>query len=266
MLYYSNSKINLGLFVTEKRSDGFHNIETVFYPIPLKDGIEFIPSQKTSIDYSGIPVTCELEDNLIIKAFRLLQKDYQLPELAFALHKNVPHGAGLGGGSANASQTLIELNRFFELGLSEQALISYANKLGSDCAFFIKNQAVYATEKGNVFHDIELDLSHLNIALIVPDFGISTPEAYDGIRPNKTDKYLPDILKRPIEEWKNSLVNDFEHRLFIKHPTLGEIKQKLYDLGADYVAMSGSGSAIFALSKSPLQLDNIEFWKWQGHL
>ncbi len=266
MLYYSNAKINLGLFVTEKRADGFHNIETVFYPLPLKDGIEFIPSQKTSIDYSGIPVHCDLEDNLIIKAFRLLQQDYNLPELSFALHKNIPHGAGLGGGSANASQTLIELNRYFELGLDTHQLITYANKLGSDCAFFIKQKPVYAFERGNVFQDIELDLSHLYITLVVPDFGISTQEAYSGIRPEKSKLFIPDILKSPLETWKDVLTNDFEHHLFIKYPILQEIKQHLYNAGAEYVAMSGSGSTIFALSKKPLNTEDINFWKWQGYL
>ncbi len=266
MLYYSNAKINLGLRIVAKRPDGFHNIETVFCPIPIQDALEFVPSSKTSIEYSGIPVNCDLESNLIIKAFRLLQKDFQLPELSFVLHKIIPYGAGLGGGSANASYTLIALNRFFDLGLTDADLIAYANQLGSDCAFFIRNTPVYATDKGTVFEDVNLNLSQKHITLVYPNFGISTQEAYSGITPQKNGHFIPDILNRPIKEWKPLLINDFEKHLFVKYPVLSDIKNHLYRLGADYVAMSGSGSTIFAISEKLIDIEDIRFWKWQGKL
>ncbi len=265
MLYYSNAKINLGLNITEKRKDGFHNIKTIFYPIRLKDALEFIPSKNTELTSSGIEIDCVLEDNLIVKAYRLLQKDYALPNLKFHIHKIVPFGAGLGGGSANAAASLQEINNFYKLNILEEQILYYARKLGSDCAFFIKNKAVFADEKGDHFVDLKLDLSDYYILLIYPNFVISTKEAYANILPKKTNKSIIEIINQPIEQWKEELINDFELPLFKKHPILSEIKKELYSRGALYASMSGSGSSIFGIFREQPSLEYFKgLWQWRG--
>lgn len=267
MLYYSNAKINLGLNITEKRPDGFHNIETVFYPISVSDAIEFIPNKSTSIDYSGLLLDCEAEDNLIVKAYRLLENDFDLPEIAFHLHKVIPFGAGLGGGSANAAYTLVALNRYFNLNISSEKFIDYAMRLGSDCAFFIENKAVFANQKGEHFRNIDLDLSKYHILLIHPGFGISTPEAYASIIPARPGKSVEKIIKQPIETWKEELQNDFEKALLPKYPVLEIIKAQLYDEGAVYAAMSGSGSSMFGIfEKKPNNDSFADYWTWVAKL
>ncbi len=267
MLYYSNAKINLGLNITEKRKDGFHNIETIFYPLSLRDAMEFIPSKTVSLTSSGIRVDCETEDNLIIKAYRLLQEDFDLPILKFHIHKIIPFGAGLGGGSANAASTLVELNNFFKLKLTEIQLLRYANKLGSDCAFFIKNKAVFAEQKGDIFSNVELDMSAYQILLIYPGFGVSTAEAYAGIQPRLTEMSVDKIIQKEIALWKKELRNDFEETVFEKYPVLGKIKQKLYDNGAIYSSMSGSGSSMFGIFENQApEIDFGDFWTWKGQL
>lgn len=267
MLYYSNAKINLGLNIIEKREDGFHNIETVFYPINVKDALEFIPSNSLSLDSSGIEIDCSLDDNLIIKAYRLLQKDFNLPSIKFYIHKLIPFGAGLGGGSANAAYTLLELNNFFKLNLSESKLLEYAKQLGSDCAFFIKNKPIYAEQKGDVFTDVSIDLSGYRILLIHPGFGISTPEAYANITSSKPPKSVKQIVSQSIETWKEELTNDFEKPIFNKYPILAEIKERLYKNGAIYAAMSGSGSSMFGIFKEQPKTDDYKkYWIWEGKL
>ena len=267
MLYYSNAKINLGLNITKKRKDGFHNIETVFYPLALRDAMEFVPSERVGLTSSGIQIDCETEDNLIIKAYRLLKEDFDLPILKFHLHKIIPFGAGLGGGSANAASTLIELNKFYHLKLTEPQLMNYASKLGSDCAFFIKNKAVFAEEKGDVFTDLELNLSAHQIILIHPGFGVATPEAYAGIRPRPTKVSVTEIVQKQISSWKDELKNDFEETVFQKYSILADIKQKLYDNGAIYASMSGSGSSMFGIfEKEVADIDFGGFWTWKAQL
>ncbi len=267
MLYYSNAKINLGLNIIEKRKDGFHNIETVFYPLSLQDAIEFVPSEMVSLTSSGIQLDCELEQNLIIKAYRLLQEDFDLPILKFHLHKIIPFGAGLGGGSANAASTLIELNKFYNLKLSESQLMRYASKLGSDCAFFIKNKSVFAEQKGDVFSELELDLSAYQILLIHPGFGVSTPEAYAGVCPRVAKVSVAKIAQRNVNSWKDNLRNDFEETVFQKYPILDEIKQKMYNNGAVYASMSGSGSSMFGIFENQAEdIDFGSFWSWKGQL
>ena len=267
MLYYSNAKINLGLNIVEKREDGFHNIETVFYPIAVKDALEFIPAKKMELTSSGIEIDCRTEDNLIVKAYRLLQKDFDLPILKFHIHKNIPFGAGLGGGSANAAATLLELNKFYKLNISEEKMLLYAQKLGSDCAFFIKNKTVYAEQKGDIFSDLSLDLSSYYILLVYPQFGVSTQEAYANITPQKPKENLKDVLKQDIELWKDNLFNAFETNILKKHPLLGEIKERLYSNGAVYASMSGSGSCIFGIFKEEPKSNYFDnFWTWKGQL
>jgi len=267
MLYYSNAKINLGLNVVEKREDGFHNIETIFYPISINDALEFIPAEKVGLSSSGIEIDCNLEDNLIIKAYKLLQSDFSLPNLQFHIHKIIPFGAGLGGGSANAAATLQALNTFFELNISKDKLQEYASKIGSDCAFFIKNKPVFAKDKGDVFTDIHIDLLDYYILLIHPGFGVSTVDAYANILPQKPKISVKEIINQPLESWANSLKNDFENPVFQKHSILKTIKSKLYSKGAIYAAMSGSGSSMFGLFKEkPSDKEFKEYWTWIGKL
>ena len=267
MLYYSNAKINLGLNIVEKREDGYHNIETVFYPINIKDALEFIPADKVGLSSSGIEIDCNLEDNLIIKAYRLLQADFDLPNLQFHIHKIIPFGAGLGGGSANAAATLLELNRFFQLNITETQLEEYASVIGSDCPFFIKNKSVFAEDRGEIFSNIDLDLSDYYILLIHPGFGVSTVDAYANICSKKTDISSKEIIKQPIESWKGNLINDFEKSVSQKYPILNDIKNKLYSEGALYASMSGSGSSIFGIfKKKPSEKEFSDYWTWIGKL
>jgi len=267
MLYYSNAKINLGLNIVNKRADGFHDIETVFYPISINDALEFIESDVVSLSSSGLEVDCPLEQNLIIKAYSLLQKDFKLPTLKFHLHKVIPFGAGMGGGSANAAYTLVELNRFFKLNLSEDQLMEYARQLGADCAFFIKNSAVYAEQKGDVFTNLNLDLSDYYILLIHPGFGVSTQEAYANVSPKSPAKNIQEIIKQDISTWETDLENEFEQEIFKKYPVLDQIKTQMYSNGALYAAMSGSGSTVFGIFKNEPNIEGLDnYWFWKGKL
>ena len=267
MLYYSNAKINLGLNIIEKRSDGFHNLESVFYPINVKDALEFIPSQNTNLTSSGIKIDCSTNDNLIIKAYQLLQKDFEIPNLSFHIHKNIPFGAGLGGGSANAAYTISEINKFYKLNMSEPEIINYTSRLGSDCSFFIKNKPLFADRKGDNFKNINLNLSEYYILLIHPGFGISTVEAYQKITAKKPKKSILEIINEPIEKWKSELINDFETALFPQYPILEELKNQLYSDGAVYASMSGSGSSIFGIFKNkPSNKNYLKYWNWVGKL
>lgn len=267
MLYYSNAKINLGLNIVGKRDDGFHNIETVFYPLAINDALEFIESEKIGLSSSGILVDCDLDQNLIIKAYRLLKADFKLPILKFHLHKVIPFGAGLGGGSANAASTLIALNQFYKLNINQEQLIIYAQQLGADCAFFIKNHPVYAEQKGDVFEDLNLDLSNYYILLIHPGFGVSTVQAYAGVKPKPSQKSIKDLVSLPLVNWKTLLVNDFEKGIFTAYPMLDNIKEKMYQEGAIYASMSGSGSSIFGIFETKPSEDRFkEYWQWIGKL
>ena len=258
MICFPNAKINIGLNIVSKRTDGYHNLETIFYPIPLKDILEFVPNQnsKTSISQSGINLNIPEDKNICMKAYNLLAVDYQLPPLAIYLHKIIPNGAGLGGGSADASFFLKSLNEYFNLHIPNQKLIDYASELGADCAFFINNKAVFASGTGNVFEDIELNLRNYYMVLVKPDCSISTPEAFKNIKVKILDVSLRELIKLPVSEWKNRIVNDFEESLFQKYPLLAEIKQNLYNQGAVYASMSGSGSAIYGLFTDKPDLKN----------
>lgn len=251
MIVFPNAKINIGLFVTEKRPDGFHNLETVFYPIGLSDILEIVkmegPAGECDFCSSGIDVGCEAEKNLIVKAYRLLDADYQLPAVKVLLHKVVPFGAGLGGGSSDAAFMLKTLNEFFHLTLRDEQLEEYAARLGSDCAFFIRNKPAFASGKGEQLEDIELSLKDYRLVLVKPSFGVSTPEAYAGIEPHPAmfDLHRLGLLKPEL--WKEYVFNDFEKSVFAKYPQLTALKQQLYEAGAAYVSMTGSGSALYGL-------------------
>jgi 4-diphosphocytidyl-2-C-methyl-D-erythritol kinase len=250
MLTYPNAKINLGLNIVEKRPDGYHNIETVFYPIGLCDALN-VDKSDSCTDYSfsssGISVGGDPEDNLIVKAYRLLQNDFELGPVDISLVKQIPFGAGLGGGSADAAFMLRSLNELFGLTLTTKELENYAAKLGADCPVFIRNQAVFATGIGNVFKEIDLSLKGKFLILVKPDIHVSTPEAYALVTPKKPQISLYESILQPISTWKDTIQNDFENSVFVKYPEIEQIKTKLYNAGAIYASMSGSGSSVFGI-------------------
>lgn len=257
MIVFPNAKINLGLNVVSKREDGYHNLETVFFPVNLADAVEFVEAAHTGLHVSGIEVDGNPEDNLIIKAYRLLKNDYRLPELQFHLHKAIPFGAGLGGGSSDAAFTLKALNSYFGLGISDAELINYASQIGADCAFFIHNKPSFAFGIGDQFEELELDLSSYKIAIVKPNFSVSTPEAYRSVSPKPSEFDLRKLGSLPVENWKDQIVNDFEKSVFQSYPEIKKIKQTLYECGAVYASMSGSGSAVFGIFRHlPIDLDN----------
>lgn len=257
MITFPNAKINIGLQVTERRNDGYHNLDTVFYPIPIHDALEVIEADGAEYDcrlhISGIDIEGDPDTNLVVRAYRLLAADYALPSVDIYLHKHIPTGAGLGGGSADASYMLRLLNEMFGLGIEDQQLEAYATRLGADCPFFIKGAPVYATGIGNEFHPITLDLGGLYLVVVKPDVFVSTKEAYSMVQPEKPAVTLDKKIVRPITEWKESISNDFEKGIFTLHPELSDIKEKLYALGAKYAAMSGSGAALFGLFERPVE-------------
>lgn len=256
MITFPHAKINIGLQVTERRPDGYHNLDTVFYPIPIQDALEVIVAEGADYDcrlhISGIEIAGDPDTNLVVRAYRLLAADYTLPSVDIYLHKHIPTGAGLGGGSADASFMLRLLNEMFALGISTDKLEAYAAQLGADCPFFITGRPVYATGIGNEFHPIDLDLSGWHLVVVKPDVFVSTKEAYSMVRPAKPEVTLDQKIALPLDEWKESISNDFEEGIFALHPELNDIKAKLYALGARYAAMSGSGSALFGLFEQPL--------------
>lgn len=262
MIVYPNAKINIGLNVVERRPDGYHNLETVFYPINLQDALEIksieneVPSNGYILKVSGTILDGSPDDNLVVKAYKLLKKDFNIPPVNIYLYKHIPTGAGLGGGSADAAYALKLLNEKFRLGLTADLLESYASEIGADCAFFIKNKPVFATGIGNIFSDIELNLSGKTLVLIKPDIFVSTRDAYSNISPSKPLCSLKELLSQPINTWKNSVFNDFEKSVFPKYPEIAAIKDKLYDMGALYASMSGSGSSVYGIFDN--HMDYIE--------
>jgi len=254
MQLFPNAKINIGLNVIEKRPDGYHNIETVFYPIGLKDELylaksEGVYSRRSDyhLELFGEELTDDPEHNLVIKALRILERDFDFQPVDIQLRKNIPFGAGLGGGSSDAAYMLKGLNQLFDLGLSEEALEHYAVKLGADCSVFIRNKPVFASGIGNKFSPVDLTLEGYHFVLIKPDVQVSTPEAYALVTPLKPAKNILDIIKTPVTDWKNNLTNDFEPAVFVKYPEIKAIKETLYDMGAVYASMSGSGSSVYGL-------------------
>lgn len=247
MITFPNAKINIGLNVVSKRGDGYHNLETIFYPVKLCDALEMVEAGKTGLSVSGIAIDGVSDDNLILKACRLLQHDFDLPPVQFHLHKAIPFGAGLGGGSADAAFALKMLNEHFSLALSTHQLEKYASRIGADCPFFIQNRAVFATGIGNKFQPVELDLSSYHIVILKPGTSVATRQAYSQVVPTPPQKQLTEIIKSPIETWKDQMVNDFEISVFAKHPEIPDLKKLLYKSGALFASMSGSGSAVFGI-------------------
>ena len=254
MINFPIAKINLGLNVVSKRDDGYHNLETVFYPVPIKDALEVFPME------DGFPsdVRCDLmvtnlfidgdeQKNLVVKAYNMIAQDYELPRVHVHLYKHIPTQAGMGGGSSNCAYMIRLLNEMFSLGMSDEKMIGYAARLGADCAFFIKAQPAYAEGIGEKLQPISIDLSGCKMLVVRPNIPVSTKEAFSLITPQVPKKNCLDIVRQPIETWKDELVNDFERSVFAIHPEIGRLKEMMYEQGAVYAAMSGSGSSVFGL-------------------
>ncbi len=268
MVSFPNAKINIGLHITEKRSDGFHNIESCFYPVGWCDVLEILPAEKLSFKSTGISIPGNPETNLCLKAYHLIKQDFNIPPVMIHLHKVIPIGAGLGGGSADCAFTIKTLNDLFELHLTTEQMENYARKLGSDCAFFIQNRPKYCVGKGDEFSEILLDLSDKFIVLINPNIHISTAEAYAGVKPEKAKMDLREILQIPVNQWVNTVANDFEHHLLPKYPIISIIKEQLYANGAAYASMTGSGSTVFGIFEEEVDLKEVfaEYSVWQGKM
>jgi 4-diphosphocytidyl-2-C-methyl-D-erythritol kinase len=263
MILFPNAKINIGLNITERRPDGYHNLETIFYPINLKDALEVVKSDALSFTSSGIEIPGRAEDNLCVKGYHMLKKDFDLPPVKIHLHKNIPIGAGLGGGSADAAFFIRLMNEEFKLGLSVQQMVGYARRLGADCAFFIENKPVYAFEKGDEFENIKLDLSAYKIVLVMPPVHVSTGEAYGGVKPTPVKDSLFDLINEPIIEWRKHIKNDFETSIFKNHVEIRGVKAALYQAGAIYASMSGSGASVFGIFDHE---PDVEFLKGENEV
>lgn len=262
MIIFPIAKVNLGLNVVERRPDGYHNLQTVFYLVGIQDALEIFPMAEDfpsevdcDIKVSNIPIEGDEQRNLVVRAYQLLKQDFpNLPRLHVHLYKGIPTQAGMGGGSSDASAMLRLLNTSFQLNLSDEKLISYASKLGADCAIFILNRPAYAEGIGEKLYPMDIDLSGWYMAVVRPDIPVPTKEAFARIKPHFPQKCCRDIVMQPVETWKEELVNDFEESVFALHPELAAIKERLYQLGATYAAMSGSGSALFGLFRQPIDL------------
>lgn len=265
MITFPNAKLNLGLNIVEKRPDGYHNLETLFYPIPLEDALEItlsnVSSSKYTLHASGLQINGDITQNLVVKAYQLLDEQFDLPPVDIHLFKRIPFGAGLGGGSSDAAFMLKMLNERFALGLSQEALETYAAQLGADCAFFIRNQPTYAEGIGNLFSPVSVSLKGYQLVLVKPAIFVSTREAFAQIRPHRPEIALKEIVQRPVETWRAHMINDFEASVFPQFPQIKEIKEELYAQGAIYASMSGSGSSVFGLFAPKTQVPKMDFGK-----
>ena len=261
MLSFPNAKINLGLRILSKRPDGYHNIESCLYPIPWRDVLEIVPAHEFSFKQTGLEIPGNSDDNLCVKAYQFLNEDYQIPPVAIHLHKVIPMGAGLGGGSADGAFAIKVLNALFDLKLPLQELKKYAARLGSDCPFFIENIPAIATDTGTTLHPTDLTLEGSWLAITHPGIHVSTKEAYAGVTPMPIAAPIDRLLHQPIEQWKSTLINDFEASIFLNHPAIAQIKNSLYEKGALYAAMSGSGSAVFGIFADEVTLDGFEVFQ-----
>lgn len=267
MICFPNAKINIGLRVVEKRPDGYHNLETVFYPIGLKDALEVVPAALNtdfSIDSEGISP----DENIVTKAFRLLQSAYSLQPAACYLRKKIPVGAGLGGGSSDGANALRIIASMNGLDLSEQELEQFSAQLGADCAFFIKNNPIFASGIGTAFEKVTLSLAGYHLILVKPDIHVSTVEAYSLVKPKRPNQRLKEMIECPLDSWKETIFNDFEEPIFHKYPEIGRIKEKLYHHGAIFAAMSGSGSSVYGLFKDAVDLRSefLDCFYWSEKL
>ncbi|MCF0235249.1 MAG: 4-(cytidine 5'-diphospho)-2-C-methyl-D-erythritol kinase [Bacteroidaceae bacterium] len=252
MVVFPCSKINLGLNIVERRSDGYHNLETVFYPIPLHDNLEVISVKNATQDYllhkTGLEIEGEDDNNLVVKVFRLLKEEFsQIPSVEIWLHKRIPSGAGLGGGSSDAAYMMRLLNEKYDLKMTDEDIEYRLSRLGADCPFFYHSRPAYATGIGDQLLPIDFDLAGYTLVLVKPDVHVSTREAYSLVHPKPSSQSLLFALSQPIETWRETVKNDFEFSVFKQYPAIAAIKQTLYDMGAVYASMSGSGSSVFGL-------------------
>ena len=247
MITFPNAKINLGLNVVSKREDGYHNIESCFYPIPWYDCLEVIEAASFAFYSYGLDIPGDSDSNLCVKAYKLIQADYGIPPIEIHLLKNIPMGAGLGGGSADGAFTLNMLNDLFKLKLTIQELEAYALQLGSDCPFFIRNQPTIAKGRGEMLTPVQLNLKGYHLAIHNPGIHISTKEAYSGVIPTDPETTIAEQIEKPIRSWKDELTNDFEHSIFPNHPTIESLKIEMYEAGATYASMTGSGSTVYGI-------------------
>ncbi|WP_421763029.1 4-(cytidine 5'-diphospho)-2-C-methyl-D-erythritol kinase [Ekhidna sp.] len=258
MITFPNAKINLGLNIVSKREDGYHNIESCFYPIPWYDSLEVIEAASFGFYSYGLDIPGDSNSNLCIKAYELIRADHDIPLVEIHLLKNIPMGAGLGGGSADGAFTLKMLNNLFELGLSHSQLEAYALQLGSDCPFFIKNQPALAKGRGEQLEPIALELSGYYLAIHNPGIHVSTQEAYARVKPQIPPTPIADLIHTTKNEWKEVLFNDFEASIFPNHPEIEQLKKEMYEAGASYASMTGSGSTVYGLFEEEIESDQ---WK-----
>ncbi|SEN50447.1 4-diphosphocytidyl-2-C-methyl-D-erythritol kinase [Mucilaginibacter gossypiicola] len=258
MILFPNAKINIGLNITERRPDGYHNLETIFYPIGIKDALEVVKNDKLTFTSTGLDIPGTMDDNLCVKGYHMLKQDYDLPPVSIHLHKHIPIGAGLGGGSSDAAFFIRLMNDEFKLGLSVDDMTDYVRRLGADCAFFVENKPVFAFERGDEFENIKLDLSAYKIILVMPPVHVSTGEAFRGIKPTPVKDSLFDLIREPIADWKKLIKNDFEQTVFKNHVEIRGIKAALYEAGAIYSSMSGSGASVFGIFAETPDLKFLE--------
>ncbi|MBN1463456.1 MAG: 4-(cytidine 5'-diphospho)-2-C-methyl-D-erythritol kinase [Paludibacteraceae bacterium] len=271
MLFFPNAKINIGLNIIEKRKDGFHNLETVFYPIQLTDSLEFTPSSDSQVKFTstGFKIDGEQKNNLCLRAYNILKSKFDLPPLNIHLHKTIPLGAGLGGGSADAAFMLKALNEHFGLNITSKEISEYAAQLGSDCAFFVINKPSFAQGRGEILTEISIDIKNYKIIVIKPPLNIGTKEAFENIKPQKSEYPLLNAITCPVNEWKKIIKNDFEKNIFKNHPEIEKIKNQMYENGAVYASMSGSGSAVYGFfedKSTKIKPQNNQYFYWEGLL
>jgi len=258
MIVFPNAKINIGLNILNRRSDGYHNLETVFYPVQIKDALEVIEAPELSFSASGIEIPGHANENLCLKAWHLLSEDYNIPEVALHLHKGIPIGAGLGGGSADAAFFIKLMNEKFTLELTVEQMQAYARQLGADCAFFVRNEPVFAFAKGDEFEEVSLSLDNYFIVLVMPPVHVSTGEAYRGVKPAMPETSLKELVQLPVPNWKYHIKNDFEVSIFKNHPSIRGVKSALYEAGALYSSMSGSGASVYGIFNREVKLEDLE--------
>jgi 4-diphosphocytidyl-2-C-methyl-D-erythritol kinase len=257
MILFPPAKINLGLSILSKREDGYHEIETCMLPIPFTDILEITMANEFEFVHSGLAIPGNSESNLCVKAFQLIRQEYAISNVRIHLRKQIPMGAGLGGGSSDAAYVLKGLNELFDLHIPISELEEMAAQLGSDCPFFIQNKAQIARGRGEVLSEIELDLKGKYLILLNPGIHIGTKDAYDSVIPKIPNKSISELIKEPIEYWQNWLFNDFEESIFPKHPKIKQLKNELMELGAVYASMSGSGSSLFGIfNEKPVELSS----------
>jgi 4-diphosphocytidyl-2-C-methyl-D-erythritol kinase len=269
MVSFPPCKINLGLSVIRKRDDGYHDIETCFYPVPLTDVLEVIPSDKLSFGSSGKPIPGDAHDNLCLKAYRLLKDQFDIPPVSIHLHKIIPAGAGLGGGSSDAAHTIRILNFLFDLGIDEQRLMHLAAMLGSDCSFFVQDQPMIGSGRGEVLRLSPVSLKGKYLLLLNPGIHISTAEAYAALTPGIPALPVDSVLAKPVDSWKVFLKNDFEASVLTRFPLVDELRNELYNLGAAYASMSGSGSSVYGIFDDEISTENStchSYVVWAGWL